>query len=60
MRNQSVDVIETEEGAVAKLVTRRGDQWRLRLGTPDSVPMTAEYLLELLLQLRELRSQGIL
>ncbi len=60
MRNQPVNVIETEEGAVAKLVTRTGDQWWLHLGTTESVPMTAEYLLELLVQLRELRSQGSL
>ncbi len=50
----------TREGAVAELVTRAGDQWRLRLGTTESVPVTAEYLLELMLQLRELRSRGIL
>ena len=60
MRNQPVDMIESEEGAVAELVTRVGDQWRLRLGTTESVPVTAEYLLELMLQLRELRSKGIL
>ena len=57
MRNQPVDVIETEEGAVAELVTRAGDEWRLRLRTTESVPVTAEYLLELMLQLRELRSR---
>ena len=57
---QPVDVMETAEGAVAELVTRAGDQWRLRLGTTQSVPVTAEYLLELMLQLRELRSRGIL
>jgi len=57
---QTVDVIETEEGRVAELVTRTGDQWRLRLGTTESVPVTAEYLLELMLQVRELRSRGIL
>jgi len=58
--NQTVDVIETEEGTVAELVTRAGEQWRLRLGTTETVPVTAEYLLELMLQLRELRSRGIL
>ena len=60
VREQPVDVMETAEGAVAELVTRAGDQWRLRLGTTQSVPVTAEYLLELMLQLRELRSRGIL
>jgi len=60
VRNQPVDVIETEEGAVAELVTRVGDEWRLRLRTTESVPVTAEYLLELMLQLRELRSRGTL
>jgi len=60
MRNQPVDVIETDEWAVAKLVTWTGDQWRLHLGSTESVPVTAEYLLELMLQLRELRSKGIL
>ncbi len=34
---QPVDVMETAEGAVAELVTRAGDQWRLRLGTNDAV-----------------------
>jgi len=57
---QTVDVIETEEGRVAELVTRAGDQWRLRLGTTESVTVTAEYLLELMLQVRDLRSRGIL
>ena len=60
VREQPVDVMETAEGAVAELVTRAGDQWRLSLGTTESVPVTAEYLLELMLQLRELRSRGIL
>ena len=60
VREQPVDVMETAEGAVAELVTRAGDQWRLRLGTTESVQVTAEYLLELMLQLRELRSRGIL
>ena len=57
---EPVDVIETEEGGVAQLVTAAGDQWWLRVGPAESVPVTPEYLLELLLQLRELRQQGIL
>ena len=57
---EPVDVIETEEGGVAQLVTAAGDQWWLRVGPAESVPVTPAYLLELLLQLRELRQQGIL